>query len=178
MTKEYVGDFWLVLETRPYMRVLNHYFDALIECGMMRLAIDQGEKMLRLCTSDNLGIRYRLMHLYAYLELEEKALELHKKFDESSDTMFLLPLTVLYYKLNDTKTAKEYLNKLIRANKDTKRFFNIIGTDEFKKVANSMNSFGFRPFTIEEFFIELEENAFLFSENLTFIDWAQKETRS
>lgn len=177
LTKEYEGEFWLVLETRPYMRVLHHYFDALVECGMMTRAVEQGEKMLRLCASDNLGIRHSLMHIYAYLELEEKALALYKKFDETSETMFLLPLSVLYYKLNDTKTAKIYLNKLIRSNKDTKRFFKILGTNEFEKVANSMPPFGFRPFTIEELIIDLQENSFLFTENLTYIEWAKRELR-
>ena len=47
--KESVGEFWGVLETRPYMRVCYTYFEALITCGMMRRAIDEGQHLLELC---------------------------------------------------------------------------------------------------------------------------------
>ena len=63
--KEDVGAFWEILETRPYMRVCYTYFDALISCGMMHRAIDEGQRLLELCENDNLGVRYQLMHLYA-----------------------------------------------------------------------------------------------------------------
>ena len=34
--------------TRPYMRVCYTYFQTLIECGMMRCAINEGERLLKL----------------------------------------------------------------------------------------------------------------------------------
>ena len=34
--QEDVGDFWTILETRPYMRVRQAYLDALISCGKGR----------------------------------------------------------------------------------------------------------------------------------------------
>ena len=65
--KEYASEFWTAPETRPYMRVRCTYFDVLISCGMMRRAIDEGQRLLELCENDNLGVRYQLMHLYAFL---------------------------------------------------------------------------------------------------------------
>ena len=47
--KEYAGEFWTAPETRPYMRVRYTYFDVLISCGMMRRAIDEGQRLLELC---------------------------------------------------------------------------------------------------------------------------------
>ena len=76
--KEYAGEFWTAPETRPYMRVRYTYFDVLISCGMMRRAIDEGQRLLALCENDNLGVRYQLMHLYAHMEDELHALALHK----------------------------------------------------------------------------------------------------
>ena len=104
--KEYAGEFWTAFETRPYMRVRYTYFDVLISCGMMRRAIDEGQRLLELCENDNLGVRYQLMHLYAYMEDEMHVLALHKQFDSYEETQMLLPLAVLYYKLNqfDCKT--------------------------------------------------------------------------
>lgn len=33
-----IGEFWLITETRPYMRLLEKYAFSLIDCGKMRLA--------------------------------------------------------------------------------------------------------------------------------------------
>lgn len=78
MNKEYIGRFWSILETRPYMRVKYRYMDILKECGMLCFAISECEDMIRLCENDNLGIRHILMALYAFTENEEKALTLYK----------------------------------------------------------------------------------------------------
>ena len=90
-----IGDFWDILETRPYMRLLDKYSDSLVHCGKMRLAISEYEEMLRLCEGDNLGVRYRLMHLYAFLEDEMSALKLCQNYSDEESTQFLLPLSIL-----------------------------------------------------------------------------------
>ena len=77
--KNDVGEFWLVWETRPYMRLLGNYAALLVFCGRYRRAIDTAREMLRLCRSDNLGIRYTLMALYAALEEEKPARRLFLK---------------------------------------------------------------------------------------------------
>ena len=107
-----IGEFWLIFETRPYMRLLEKYASHFVQCGQMRLAISVYEKMLKLCINDNLGVRYTLMHLYTYLEDEQSALELYEKYPEES-TQFLLPLSILYYKLGDLRKSNQYLKKLI-----------------------------------------------------------------
>ena len=114
--KEDVGAFWEILETRPYMRVCYTYFDALISCGIMHRAIDEGQRLLELCENDNLGVRYQLMHLYAYMEDEMHALALHKQFDSYEETQMLLPLAVLYYKLNQFDKAEDYIKRLSAVN--------------------------------------------------------------
>ena len=86
--------------TRPYMRVCYTYFQTLIECGMMRCAINEGERLLKLSEGDSLGVRDQLMHLYAYTEDEMHALALHKKYGGYEETQMLLPLAILYYKQN------------------------------------------------------------------------------
>ena len=98
-----MGDFWGVLETRPYMRLRHSYLELLIQCGMMGKAVNEAEELLRLCEGDNLGIRYALMHLYAYFENEDGALALHKKYDEYEESQMLFPLAVLYYKKAEQK---------------------------------------------------------------------------
>ncbi len=174
---ENIGDFWLIFETRPYMRLLEKYAANFVECGQMRLAIPVFEKMLELCTNDNLGVRYSLMHIYAYLEDEESALKLYKKYPEDG-TQILLPLSILYYKLGDYRKANQYLKKLSNVNKDTAMFFSNISEDRLMKTIENMSPHGYHPCTIEEFLIELEENSFLFETSATFFLWARKKISS
>ena len=172
-----IGEFWLIFETRPYMRLLEKYASHFVECGQMRLAISVYEKMLELCTNDNLGVRYTLMHLYIYLEDEQSALELYEKYPEES-TQFLLPLSILYYKLGDLRKSNQYLKKLIEVNEDTRKFFNSLIDGSLMESVGDMTTYGYRPFTIEDFVIECKENYFLFSSMPEYFVWAKKKVNS
>ena len=170
--KEDVGAFWDVLETRPYMRVCYACFETLISCGMMRKAIDEGQRLLELCENDNLGVRYQLMHLYAYMEDEMHALALHKRFDAYEETQMLLPLAVLYYKLNQFDKAEDYIKRLAKANKDTKKFLRAAAHDELDDYIDELNPYGYRPFTMEELLDELMHTSYLFDSVPYFFAWA------
>ena len=172
--KEYAGEFWTAPETRPYMRVRYTYFDVLISCGMMRRAIDEGQRLLELCENDNLGVRYQLMHLYAYMEDELHALALHKQFDSYEETQMLLPLTVLYYKLNQFDKAEDYIKRLAKANKDAKKFLRAAARDQLDDYIDEMNPYGYQPFTMEELLDELMKSSYLFDSVPYFFTWASK----
>jgi tetratricopeptide (TPR) repeat protein len=172
--KEYAGEFWTAFETRPYMRVRYTYFDVLISCGMMRRAIDEGQRLLELCENDNLGVRYQLMHLYAYMEDEMHALALHKQFDSYEETQMLLPLAVLYYKLNQFDKAEDCIKRLAKANKDTKKFLRAAARDQLDDYIGEMSPYGYRPFTMEELLDELMHTSYLFNSVPYFFAWASK----
>lgn len=55
--KASIGDFWGLIETRPYMRVCQTYVGTLLMNRKMRLAAKACESMLRLCKND----RYTLI---------------------------------------------------------------------------------------------------------------------
>ncbi|KAI0637854.1 hypothetical protein C8Q77DRAFT_1047446 [Trametes polyzona] len=57
---EYAERFWSLLETRPYMRVLQAIVRLAVECKEYNKAADTMIEMLRLCPGDNLGQRYWL----------------------------------------------------------------------------------------------------------------------
>lgn len=61
--KEHAGHFWLLLETRPYMRARMRYAMALAESGREPKAIEEYLGLLHLCPGDNLGVRYGLLGL-------------------------------------------------------------------------------------------------------------------
>ena len=177
MAQENIGHFWGILETRPYMRLLARYVDFLIKAGMMNRATAECEEMLRLSENDNLGMRYRLMHLYTFLEKEEAALKLHERYDSHEETQMLLPLSILYFKMGEMEKAEEYLLRLKDANKDTKKFFRAVQKNKLDQYVDEMDGFGYRPFTIQELIIEMMENGFLFKTIPLYMEWAYEITR-
>ena len=172
-----MGEFWGILETRPYMRLRHSYFELLTQCGMMSKAINEGKRLLELCENDNLGIRYELMHLYAYFENEDDALALHKKYDRYEESQMLLPLAVLYYKKGNFERSIEYLRRLAKVNKDAKRFFRIMSKNGPDELLGEMGLYGYRPFTIEELIEEYLTNRHLFDSASYFFDWAYRNMR-
>jgi len=57
---EQVGRFWNLIQTRPYMRVLQALVRFYVEKKDFPKAADTSIEMLRLCPPDNLGARYWL----------------------------------------------------------------------------------------------------------------------
>ncbi len=174
---EMIGDFWAVLETRPYMRLRRAYVDALTDLGMMGRAMEECRDMLHLCAGDNLGIRFTLMHLYALLEREEDALALHRQFDAQDDTQMLLPLSMLYFKKEDLGKAEKYLKRLAAANPDTKKFMQAMNNGTAHKLLSETSEISYRPRTIDELLMEMYDNAFLFAGMDAYFGWAHKVLR-
>ena len=172
-----IGDFWKILETRSYMRLRASFAENLIKCGKMGQAREECRELLRLCDGDNLGIRYYLMHIYAYFEEEEAAHALHKHFDLCNETQMLFPLSILHYKKGNYAKATQYLRKLNGVNKDLKKFLQIFSEDLFELFEEYEVEDGYLPNTIEEFIVELNENLFLFATTNYYPEWALKQVK-
>ena len=171
--KEYIGDFWGVMETRPFMRVRSAYVDVLKECGMLRQAAREAEDMIRLNTNDNLGMRFTLMHIYAALEEPGPAEELLKKYSEHEEGQMLLPLALLYYKLGETDRAESYIKRLNKAVEGTRQFIrDYMEKNLVKKLRQILKKPGYSPFTEEELIIAWHENDDIYDNTPTFILWA------
>ena len=176
MDKENIGSFWLMVETRPYMRIKFAYANFLKECGMLIAAISECEDMIKLCENDNLGVRYTLMYLYAITENEKKAINIYKKFN-SFETSLVLPLSILYYRKKDLKESFKYLKKLEEGNKDTKKFLKFIYEGKIDNILEEINEFGYRPATIEELAMFFAENDNLFNSTMGYVEWAYNQLR-
>ena len=173
----------MIAETRPYMRLYNSYVDSLIVTRKFRKAAAESEKMLQLCENDNLGIRYRLMHIYAYLEEEAAAQRLYRQYEKENCTMFLLPLAVLYYKLDDLKTAAGYLKQLFQVNPECKIFFALQDVEP-EKIEEAINASmdklaetgGYKPGSLEEFLVITQEEQYLYESEASFWIWAMRNS--
>lgn len=177
--KESMGDFWMVLETRPYMRLRYDYMQTLIRCGMYRQAILEGKQLMELCKEDNLGVRYDLIHLYAQLDDLDSALALKDSHPVNEDDgQFLMALAVLYFKRGALDESLACLKKLCAVNRDTKRFLQAVHKEEADSLFESMDEMSYRPYTIEELSHEFLTYLYLFENIQPFFDWACRKLRN
>lgn len=170
--EQYFGAYWGIYETRPYMKLRFAYADFLIQQGKRKLAINEYADLLRLCISDNLGVRYKLIHLYAFYEDELSAVRLYKEFEGHNNTMMLLPMVTLYYRLDDYASAARYLELLKKANPYTLKFFLEMSDDEMEDSVNQILQFGaYEHASIEEFVACMQENSYLYASTEGVIEW-------
>jgi len=80
--KECKGDFWLIFETRPYMRARSTLAWWLLKTGRVAESIAEHEGMLELNPGDNQGVRYGLIGLYLQENRMKDAARLLKEFKE------------------------------------------------------------------------------------------------
>lgn len=149
--KDNIGHFYLIFETRPYMRGLFAKANYLITDGKMKQAKEVCKEILKLNENDNLGARYLLMAINAYLEDEKEMLDLYKKYPEDNLGM-LIPLLVLYFKQDNNKKVKEYLNKIKKANPYFIKFFKVNMKEAFD-VSNGYYQVG-KPSEVASYFME------------------------
>ena len=169
-----MGNFYMIIETRPYMRANFELFGTLVALGKNRCAAKLGEQMIVLNNSDNLGLRYHLLGIYALLEEKEKAEQLYKACGEDS-AITLLPIIALYYKLDDLKKAKEYLRLLYKKNSNiVKIFLDEVNYDELEMYDRVD---GYTVGSIEEVYEALEIGAGVYLATAGLKYWISQELR-
>lgn len=86
---EDVGNFWGILETRPYMRARAGVAECLWEMGEMARAVDHYQELLRLNPGDNQGNRYPLARLLLQEGKDEQLGVLLKEYEEEASAEWL-----------------------------------------------------------------------------------------
>ncbi|MBO4395941.1 MAG: hypothetical protein J5819_06310 [Eubacterium sp.] len=173
MEPEYIGGHWQALETRPYMRVCERYMTFLKDMGMLGAAAEQGEEIIRLNKNDNQGVRYVLMHISAHLEREDDANKLLEKYSEHDEIQMIMPMAVLYYKKMDFETSEKYLKRLIRLNKDARRFFKEFRLESVIDEFDRLMKKGMYGLGRDELVVAVGENRYLYEGTLGFFVWAK-----
>ncbi|MBL8830555.1 MAG: hypothetical protein JNM18_26515, partial [Planctomycetaceae bacterium] len=79
-----VGDMWMFLEARGYLRARQSLADALTVTGHLAEAVEEYREILRLNKNDNQGVRERLLALYFELGRNDDALRLLRTYPEDS----------------------------------------------------------------------------------------------
>lgn len=169
-----VGEFWLAHGTRPYMRALQTKFDIEKSCGMYLHAIKDGEEILRLNESDNMGIRSSLMALYALLLKETEAEALFHKFSQDGfiESGLALFMSILYFRLGKRDQAEDVLLRLSASNRDMKKFIQSLLKGDMDKHISRMSDIGYRPNTIEELIVSFDSSPELLTTSGAYFIWA------
>lgn len=171
-----VGEFYMVFNTRPIIRLYYSLLADYIQCNMLRKAVSIAEEIIRLNENDNMGARHHLIQLYAYFEEEEKALELTEKYshDGFTESQFLLSLAIIYYKKCDYAKSEEYIKQLNKENKGFKKFVKSINDLSIMDKIVDFDDSMYQPWTIDELIMEFVSNRYLYSSTTTFFMFAEE----
>jgi hypothetical protein len=164
------GDFYAILETRPYLRVYQEYVDLLVAERKIRKAAKACEDILYLNEGDNMGVRYTLMALYALLEEQESCEALYKRYSEKSSFM-VLPLIALYYRLDEKAKAAEWMGVLtsqIRGIKSALKELTQMDEDELFDLSE-INCYA--PRSSEELQVAYANSFYLYGTMPDFLPW-------
>lgn len=112
------GDFWGLLETRPYMRARFGLAVALWSCGRREEAAEHGAELLRLNPNDNQGVRYLLLTWLVALGRDDDARALMKAYEHDGAGAWAWSTALAIFRRRGRCTAStKALIKAIDANR-------------------------------------------------------------
>ncbi|MBN1796578.1 MAG: hypothetical protein JW804_07890 [Sedimentisphaerales bacterium] len=117
--KKETGNFWSILETRPYMRARLGLAQCLREAGRTKEAKENYRQLLRLNPSDNQGARHELLTLLIETNADTEAAELLNEYkDDKYLAIWRYTKALLSFReKGDTKIARKYLKEALEVNK-------------------------------------------------------------
>ncbi len=117
MFEEEEGNFWGILDTRPYMRARHGLALSSWELGESREAMEHYEDMLRLNPNDNQGIRYLLVIALLEEEAGEALGELLERYEEDASALWLYSRALwMFRKEGATEKANAALEEALETN--------------------------------------------------------------
>jgi len=117
------GNFWSLIETRPYMRAREGLADCLSFLGEGDAAVKHYWDMLRLNPNDSQGIRYKLLSCLMKSNNIGAAEELLEQFQDEVSAAWLFTRTLItFVHQGDTPEAREQLMEAMKENPHVVRY--------------------------------------------------------
>jgi tetratricopeptide (TPR) repeat protein len=115
--EEDAGDFWGILETRPYMRARAGLASCLWMADRHEEAITHYQEMLRLNPDDNQGLRYELANILLEVGDDKALYKLLERYKNDGTATWLYSRALyLYRQTGDSRRATKQLRKAIDYN--------------------------------------------------------------
>ena len=117
------GSFWLVLETRPYMRARHALAEDLWVSGARQVAIEHIREMLELNPSDNQGLRYILLSWLLWTGDDDAARRLLRDHgDEVSTYLEFTRVLLAFRQSGDSEETRAAAGRAKLANRHVAHF--------------------------------------------------------
>jgi tetratricopeptide (TPR) repeat protein len=113
---EEAGNFWGILETRPYMRALEGLASSLWILGEREQALAHYRRILELNPGDNQGVRYELAGSLLEEGLDEELGELLEQYEEEASAYWLYTRALWRFRMEG---AGEQANRELEEATDT-----------------------------------------------------------
>ena len=114
---EDAGDFWLIFETRPYMRARAALAAVLWRLGRHEEAVEHQRELLRLNPRDNQMLRYRQAHWLLQLESYDELEELFTAYAEDRSPGFIYARALAAFaRRGDDRTSRALRVEAVKLN--------------------------------------------------------------
>ena len=139
--EENVGDFWGLLETRPYMRARSGLAQLLWDAGEREAAVDHYRELLRLNPRDNQGIRQILVGRLLEIGRDADAAALLRKYkDDGSAWMLYARALAAFRAEGDSAAARKRLVAARKANGHVPEY--LLGRKKVPRSSPDYHGFG------------------------------------
>jgi tetratricopeptide (TPR) repeat protein len=116
--KDSIGHFWMIHETRPFMRCLQAYADCFSDMGRFRDSVAVFEEMIKLNPNDNQGVRDQLLIYLIKINDFNKFRKYDNMYKDDSGACMSFNRVLFTFKTEGSSpNSNGLLNKAIKSNK-------------------------------------------------------------
>ena len=112
-----VGQFWGILETRPYMRALLGAAQTLADLGRTDEAVGRFRELLRLNPNDNQGVRYLLLRELTLAKQDGDAVSLLQEYENDIAAEWVYTWALIEFRSGHPAEAAGRLTTALEANR-------------------------------------------------------------
>ena len=113
---EYMGDFWPMVEARPYLRTVKHLAEVLWSAGRRFDAVANYENLIDLDPGDHMGNAALLLGCYLAMGEVQRSWDLLEDIDDDDSTIYAWAWVLLHLMVEDEEGAREALDRALAAN--------------------------------------------------------------
>jgi len=126
---EFMGDFWPMVEARPYMRTIKQLAEVLWNIGRRFDAVDHYTNLLDLDPDDHRGNASLLLGMYLSMGEVQRSWDLLEEYDDDRSAVFHWAWLLLFIMTNDEQGAQDALKHAMEVNPFVAPWF--LGMAEF-----------------------------------------------
>lgn len=113
---EYMGDFWPMVEARPYMRTVKQLAEVLWTVGRRFDAVAHYENLIDLDPEDHMGNAALLLGYYLSMGEVQRSWDLLEDFDDQDNTVCAWAWVLLFIQTGDEEAAIDGLKHALELN--------------------------------------------------------------